>query len=95
MIIRPQAANHAWGQRKYNIQPRTESRRFRQPDLDPAQSVRRGEPGKARTLRRKHPNGRPGQPNEVAPAFLFLACEDASYMSGQVLHPNGGTVVNG
>jgi len=41
------------------------------------------------------PMGRPGQPNEVAPAFLFLACEDASYMSGQVLHPNGGTVVNG
>jgi translocation and assembly module TamB len=37
--------------------------------------------------------GRPGQPNEVAPAFLFLACDDASYMSGQVLHPNGGTVV--
>lgn len=32
------------------------------------------------------PMGRPGQPNEVAPAFLFLACEDASYMSGQVLH---------
>ena len=41
------------------------------------------------------PMGRPGQPNEVAPAFLFLACEDSSYMSGQVLHPNGGTVVNG
>ena len=41
------------------------------------------------------PMGRPGQPNEVAPSFLFLACEDASYMSGQVLHPNGGTVVNG
>ncbi|MBR0553206.1 SDR family oxidoreductase [Stakelama marina] len=41
------------------------------------------------------PMGRPGQPNEVAPAFLFLACEDASYMSGQVLHPNGGMVVNG
>lgn len=39
------------------------------------------------------PIGRPGQPNEVAPAFLFLACEDASYMSGQVLHPNGGIVV--
>lgn len=39
------------------------------------------------------PMGRPGQPNEVAPSFLFLACEDASYMSGQVLHPNGGTVV--
>lgn len=41
------------------------------------------------------PMGRPGQPNEVAPAFLFLACEDSSYMSGQVLHPNGGTIVNG
>ncbi len=41
------------------------------------------------------PMGRPGQPNEVAPAFLFLACEDSSYMTGQVLHPNGGTVVNG
>ncbi|MCA1661885.1 MAG: SDR family oxidoreductase [Novosphingobium sp.] len=41
------------------------------------------------------PMKRPGQPNEVAPAFLFLACEDSSYMAGQVLHPNGGTVVNG
>ena len=41
------------------------------------------------------PMGRPGQPNEVAPAFLFLACEDASYMTGQVLHPNGGDIVNG
>jgi NAD(P)-dependent dehydrogenase (short-subunit alcohol dehydrogenase family) len=41
------------------------------------------------------PMKRPGQPNEVAPSFLFLACEDSSYMSGQVLHPNGGTVVNG
>ncbi|HKU92446.1 MAG TPA: SDR family oxidoreductase [Sphingomicrobium sp.] len=36
------------------------------------------------------PMKRPGQPNEVAPAFLFLACEDASYMTGQVLHPDGG-----
>lgn len=39
------------------------------------------------------PIGRPGQPNEVAPSFLFLACEDSSYMSGQVLHPNGGDIV--
>jgi NAD(P)-dependent dehydrogenase (short-subunit alcohol dehydrogenase family) len=39
------------------------------------------------------PMGRPGQPNEVAPSFLFLACEDSSYMSGQILHPNGGVVV--
>ena len=36
------------------------------------------------------PMGRPGQPNEVAPSFLFLACEDSSYMMGQVLHPDGG-----
>jgi NAD(P)-dependent dehydrogenase (short-subunit alcohol dehydrogenase family) len=36
------------------------------------------------------PMGRPGQPNEVAPSFLFLACDDASYMTGQVLHPDGG-----
>ena len=41
------------------------------------------------------PIGRAGEPNEVAPAFLFLACEDSSYMSGQVLHPNGGTIING
>ena len=41
------------------------------------------------------PMKRPGQPNEVAPSFLFLACDDASYMTGQVLHPNGGTIVNG
>ncbi len=39
------------------------------------------------------PMGRPGQPNEVAPCHLFLACADSSYMSGQVLHPNGGTIV--
>ena len=38
------------------------------------------------------PMGRPGQPAEVAPAYVFLACTDASYMSG--LHPNGGEVVN-
>ena len=41
------------------------------------------------------PMKRPGEPNEVASSFLFLACEDSSYMSGQVLHPNGGTIVNG
>ncbi|MFW6076728.1 MAG: SDR family oxidoreductase [Hyphomicrobiales bacterium] len=38
---------------------------------------------------------RPGQPNEVAPSLLFLACEDSSYMTGQVLHPNGGDIVGG
>lgn len=41
------------------------------------------------------PMGRPGQPNEVPPSFLFLACEDSSHMSGQVLHPNGGVIVGG
>jgi NAD(P)-dependent dehydrogenase (short-subunit alcohol dehydrogenase family) len=41
------------------------------------------------------PLGRPGQPDEVAPCYVFLASDDSSYMSGQVLHPNGGEVVNG
>jgi NAD(P)-dependent dehydrogenase (short-subunit alcohol dehydrogenase family) len=36
------------------------------------------------------PMKRPGQPNEVAPCFLFLACEDSSYITGSFLHPNGG-----
>lgn len=40
------------------------------------------------------PMKRPGQPDEVAPCFIFLASADASYMSGQILHPNGGEVVN-
>ncbi len=39
------------------------------------------------------PMKRAGQPNEVASALLFLACEDGSYFTGQVLHPNGGTIV--
>jgi NAD(P)-dependent dehydrogenase (short-subunit alcohol dehydrogenase family) len=39
------------------------------------------------------PMGRAGQPNEVAACHVFLASEEASYMSGQVLHPNGGTIV--
>lgn len=41
------------------------------------------------------PLGRPGEPEEVAPCYVFLASEDSSYMTGQVLHPNGGTVING
>jgi len=40
------------------------------------------------------PLGRPGQPEEVAPCYVFLASDDASYISGQVLHPNGGEIVN-
>ncbi len=43
----------------------------------------------------KVPLGRPGQPVEIAPSYLFLATDDSSYMTGQVLHPNGGEVING
>jgi NAD(P)-dependent dehydrogenase (short-subunit alcohol dehydrogenase family) len=39
--------------------------------------------------------GRPGQPDEGAPCYVFLASDDSSYMTGQVLHPNGGRIVNG
>ncbi len=41
------------------------------------------------------PMQRAGQPVEVAPAYLYLACEGSAYMSGQMLHVNGGTIVNG
>jgi NAD(P)-dependent dehydrogenase (short-subunit alcohol dehydrogenase family) len=40
------------------------------------------------------PMQRAGQPEEVAPSYVFLASKDSSYMSGQILHPNGGEVVN-
>ena len=41
------------------------------------------------------PLGRAGQPEEIAPSYVFLASDDSSYMTGQVLHLNGGTIVNG
>ena len=41
------------------------------------------------------PMKRAGETAEVAPAYLFLASEDASYITGQVIHPNGGEIVNG
>jgi NAD(P)-dependent dehydrogenase (short-subunit alcohol dehydrogenase family) len=41
------------------------------------------------------PMERAGEPAEIAPSYLFLACEDSSYMTGQFLHPNGGEIVNG
>jgi NAD(P)-dependent dehydrogenase (short-subunit alcohol dehydrogenase family) len=41
------------------------------------------------------PLGRAGEPAEVAPCYVLLASEDGSYMTGQVLHPNGGEIVNG
>ena len=41
------------------------------------------------------PMKRPGMPDEVAPCFLFLASDDATYINGQILHPNGGEIING
>lgn len=41
------------------------------------------------------PMGRPGQPNEIAPSYVFLASQDSSYMTGQIIHPNGGEIING
>lgn len=57
------------------------------PDAMPADSVE--------GFGKQVPMKRPGQPVEVATCFVFLASEDASYMTGQVLHPNGGVVVGG
>ncbi|HJV24683.1 MAG TPA: SDR family oxidoreductase [Aromatoleum sp.] len=53
------------------------------------------EPEKVASFGAKEPLGRPGQPDEVAPSYIFLASSDSSYMTGQVLHPNGGEIVNG
>lgn len=58
--------------------------------LNPSGGTR---PERMKDFGKSVPMGRPGQPSEVAPSFLFLACEDSRYMSGQVLHPNGGTIV--
>ncbi|AKG21944.1 SDR family oxidoreductase [Calothrix sp. 336/3] len=41
------------------------------------------------------PMQRVGQPDEVAPCYVFLASDDSSYIAGQILHPNGGKIVNG
>lgn len=41
------------------------------------------------------PMKRAGQPEELAPGYVYLACGDSSYVSGQILHINGGTIVNG
>jgi NAD(P)-dependent dehydrogenase (short-subunit alcohol dehydrogenase family) len=50
---------------------------------------------KVETFGSDAPMGRAGQPSEVAPCFVFLASDDSSYITGQVLHPNGGEIVNG
>jgi NAD(P)-dependent dehydrogenase (short-subunit alcohol dehydrogenase family) len=41
------------------------------------------------------PLKRAGEPEEIAPSYVFLASDDSSYMTGQVLHPNGGEIING
>ncbi len=41
------------------------------------------------------PMGRAAEPEEIAPSYVFLASDDSSYMTGQVLHPNGGEIING
>jgi NAD(P)-dependent dehydrogenase (short-subunit alcohol dehydrogenase family) len=51
-------------------------------------------PEKVKTFGQDVPMGRAGQPSEVAPAFVFLASSDASYITGQTIHVNGGEVVN-
>ena len=50
---------------------------------------------KVKTFGSDVPMKRPGEPAEVAPSYLFLASEDSSYITGQVLHPNGGEIING
>lgn len=52
-------------------------------------------PEKVEKFGKDTPLKRPGQPSEVAPSYVFLASEDSTYFSGQVLHPNGGQIVNG
>jgi NAD(P)-dependent dehydrogenase (short-subunit alcohol dehydrogenase family) len=52
-------------------------------------------PDKVTHFGENKPIDRPGQPVEVAPSYVFLASRDSSYISGQVLHPNGGAIVNG
>ncbi len=50
---------------------------------------------KVRTFGTDAPMGRAAQPDEIAPCYVFLASEESRFMTGQVLHPNGGEVVNG
>ncbi len=52
-------------------------------------------PEKVAEFGASQPLKRPGQPNEVATCHLFLACDESSYLSGQVLHPNGGEIIGG
>lgn len=50
---------------------------------------------KVKTFGQDTPMKRPGQPDEVAACYVFLASRDSSYIAGQILHPNGGEIING
>lgn len=50
---------------------------------------------KVATFGTDSPMGRAGEPEDIAPCYVFLACADSLYITGQVLHPNGGEIVNG
>lgn len=52
------------------------------------------EPEKVKDFGGDTPMGRPGQPCELGPAYVFLASEDASYITGQMIHVNGGSIIN-
>jgi NAD(P)-dependent dehydrogenase (short-subunit alcohol dehydrogenase family) len=52
------------------------------------------EPEKVKDFGGDTPLGRPGQPCELGPAYVFLASEDASYITGQMIHVNGGSIIN-
>jgi NAD(P)-dependent dehydrogenase (short-subunit alcohol dehydrogenase family) len=51
-------------------------------------------PEKVEKFGKNTPMGRAGQPSEVAPCFVFLAAEDSSYMTGQIVHANGGDYIS-
>ena len=53
------------------------------------------DPAKVAVFGSDVPMKRAAQPVEIAPSFLFLACDDSIFMTGQTLHPNGGEIVNG
>lgn len=77
-----------------SLAPNLVTKGIRVNGVAPGRSGRRSIGGQApeelKEFGRDTPMGRPGQPNEVAPAFLVLDCEDSRYMTAQVLHPDGG-----
>lgn len=50
--------------------------------------------GKVASFGQDIPMGRPAQPAEISPCYVFLASEESSFLTGQTLHPNGGSIIN-